>query len=230
MQLSSESGTRTAEIISDITGWFIVIGTLNPRVLITVTIPKTNIASVSHTAGGTFTWFGDVTNIVDGDWIQTIEGDNIVFSLTVTPSVLLLFFRVIVGFPLIDWTLIINGTKIEYGEGTIEATVEVTGTRAVTGIDDTLIGDVYESPYIETAAHAGNCANAILTERGNVYEMNCEIPLHEAKSMKIGDKINVEKDGDTIFKGVIKSLSYSVNTESANSLVAIMAKGVGIGI
>lgn len=229
--LADKSGTLPIEIIYDVIVWGdIYITGLVAKTLVEVRISKTNIFSVSHTAGGTFDTLGTITNIQDSDWTQTIEDNEIVFKLTVLPVITFLFARVIVSYPKLDWTLLIEGTKINYGDGTIEQTVEVTGSRPVTGISDTLVGDVYENPFIETAAHAGNIANAILTEAGNTYRMSCELPLHKAKTMKIGDKINVERSGTAIFKGIIKMLDYNINTESAESPVGIEARGVGVGI
>ena len=230
--LASESGSVTTDLLYDVAGYVdLTIPALQPRLIAEVRITKANINSIGHTAGGTFIHlFGSATNIQDSDWIQSEEGNEIVFRLQARPDIDVFTVRTIVSYPGASWTLTITGTKIEYGEGTIEQTVEVTSTRTVTGLSETLAGDVYENPYIETATHAANCANAILCEHGNVYEMACEVPLHEAAAFQIGDKINVERSSSVIFKGVIKSLDYSINTESANSPVAITAKGVGFTI
>ncbi len=230
--LASESGSLTTELLYDVVGYTdLVIPALQPKVIAEVRITKANINSISHTAGGTFIHlFGSATSIQDSDWVQTEEGNEIVFRLTVQPKVDVFTLRTIVSYSGADWTLTLTGTKIEYGEGTIEQTVEVTSTRALTGVSDTLKGDVYENPYIETAAHAGNCANAILTEFGNVYEMSCEVPLHEAATYQIGDKINVERSSSVIFKGIIKSLNYRINTDNGRSPVGLTAKGVGFNI
>ncbi|GJQ59793.1 MAG: hypothetical protein D8M57_13265 [Candidatus Scalindua sp. AMX11] len=230
--LASESGSLTTEMLYDVAGWGeVVVPALQPKVIAEVRITKANINSISHTAGGTFIHlFGSATSIQDSDWVQTEEGNEIVFKLTVQPKVDNFTLRTIVSYSGADWTLTLTGTKIEYGKGTIEQTVEVTSTRAVTGVSDTLKGDVYENPYIETAAHAGNCANAILTEFGNVYDMSCEVPLHEAAAYQIGDKINVERSSSVIFKGIIKTLNYSINTKNGRSPVGLTAKGVGFNI
>lgn len=230
--LASESGLATTEVIFDLSGYTsVTLPSIQPKVLAEVRITKANINSISHSAGGTFIHlFGSATNIQDSNWTQTEEDNQIVFRLRAYPETNYFTLRTIVSYPGASWTLTLTGTKIEYGEGTIEQTVEVTSTRTVTGLSETLAGDVYENPYIETADHAANCANAILCEHGNVYEMACEVPLHEAAAFQIGDKINVERSSSVIFKGVIKSLDYSINTESANSPVAITAKGVGFTI
>lgn len=230
-EIASRSGSVAAEIIFDAISWsFVLPEWIVPKIIVEVKVPKTNIFGVTHVAGGTLSAFGVTENIQNSQWTQTIEANDIVYRLSIMPFVNILFARIIVAYPKADWTLVVNGTKIKYGEGVIEATVEVTGARAVTGISDTLSGDMYEHPYVETAAHAGNIANAILTELGNVYSMSCEIPIHTAGAMEIGDKINVKRGVDTIFKGIIKTLDYSLNTETAESPVGIEAKGVGFGI
>jgi len=230
--LASESGSATTEVIFDLSGYTsVTLPSIQPKVLAEVRITKANINSISHAAGGTFLHlFGSATNIQDSNWTQTEEDNQIVFRLRAYPESSYFTVRTVVSYPGANWTLTLTGTKIEYGEGTIEQTVEVTSTRNVTGLSETLAGDVYENPYIETADHAANCANAILCEHGNVYEMACEVPLHEASAYQIGDKINVERSSSVIFRGVIKSLDYSINTDSANSPVAITAKGVGFNI
>lgn len=230
--LASESGSVTTEMLYEIQGYAnVVIPALQNKVIAEVRIIKSNINSISHSAGGTFIHlFGSATSIQDSDWIQYEEGNEIVFRLTVRPEMDAFTVRTIVSYPGANWTLTLTGTKIEYGEGTIEQTVEVTGTRAVTGVSDTLKGDVYENPYIETAAHAEACANAILTEYGNCYDVSCDVPLHEAAAYQIGDKINIERSSSVIFKGVIKTLNYSIDTEEAASVVGVSARGVGFNI
>ncbi len=230
--IANESGSVSTELLYDISGYVNVeVPALVEKVIAEVRVTKANINSIGHTAGGTFLHlFGSATNIQDSDWIQTEEGNEIVFRLTVSPDWDIFTIRNLISYPGADWSLTITGTKIEYGEGTIEQTVEVTSTRAVTGVTDTLKGDVYENPYLETAAHAGNCANAILTEFGNVYEMSCEVPLHEAAAYQIGDKINVERSSSIIFKGIIKSLNYGINTKNGRSPVGLTARGVGFNI
>ncbi len=228
--LKDAAGIVNLEVILDIITWSIVIGELVPKSIVEVRLSKNNIFSLSHSAGGQFAAFGDVWDIQDSDWIQTIEENEAVYRLTVLPVVTIVFARIIISYPYADWTLQINGQKIEYGEGTIEQTVEVTGTRPVTGISATLKGDVYEHPWIETAPHAGNLANAILTEAGNFYNLSCERPLHMVSAMQIGDKVNIKRGTDTIFKGLSKTLAYSLDTETAEAPVGIEARGIGFGI
>ena len=230
--LADESGSVTTELLYDLLGYAdLTLPALQPKVLAEIRITKANINSITHAAGGTFiNLFGAATSIQDSNWTQTEEGNEIVFRLRVLPKIDVFTVRTIVSYPGADWSLTLTGSKIEYGEGAIEQTVEVTSTRTVTGLSETLAGDVYENPYIETADHAEKCANAILCEHGNVYEMACEVPLHEAAAYQIGDKISVERASSVIFRGVIKSLDYSINTDSGNSPVAITAKGVGFTI
>lgn len=236
--LKEAEGTELVNVIFNVSlMWGSVIFTIVPSIVAELKIPKTNIFSVSHVAGGTFIPLGatEPFNIKDTDWTQTIKDNEIIYTLTTMPLIIVVFqgalgFRAWLYTPAANWTLQINGQKIEYGEGTIEQTVEVTGTRPVTGIPATLKGDVYEHPWIETAAHAGNLANAILTEAGNFYDISCERPLHMVKTMQIGDKVNLKRGADTIFKGLIKTLNYNINTETAEAPVGIEARGVGIGI
>lgn len=229
-ELADKSGTVYIEVLMDVITWGTVTWAMVPKTLAEVRIRKANINSVSFVAGGTFFVSGPAINIQDSDWTQTIEDNDIVFRLKVMPKILFLFFRVIVYYPGADWTLTVNGTKINYGEGTIEQTVEVTASRPVTGITSGLKGDVHEHPWAETAGHCGKCANAILTERGNIYNASCEMPLHKAPAMQLGDKINIKRSGSVVFKGIIKTLSYNINTETAEAPVGIEAKGVGVGI
>ena len=57
-----------------------------------------------------------------------------------------------------------------------------------------------------------------------------EVPLHMAAAYEIGDKINVERNSSVIFKGIIKTLDYQIDTNNASSPVGITAKGVGFNI
>lgn len=230
--IADQSGSVTTEMLYDISGYVnVVIPALQPKTIAEVRVSKTNINSISHTAGGTFVHlFRSATNISDSDWIQTEEGNEIVFSLKVQPKLDQFTLRNIVSYSGADWTLLITGTTMDYGEGTIEQVVEVTSTRTITGVSETLAGDVYENPYIETAAHAGDCANAILTERGNIYNMTCEVPLHEAAAYQIGDKVNIEISSSIIFQGILKKLNYNLDTNNAASTVGVSARGVGFNI
>ena len=215
------------EVITD------MLAALDRKAIVVARIPRQNVNTVTFTAGGTTITTSPAyqVTIQDSDWEQTIDGDNIVFTLWMFPLIEYGYGNsTYLTYPGANWTLTINGTKVKYGEGTVEETVEVTGSRPVTGISDTLPGDVHEHPWAETAAHCGKCANSILTERGNIYNASCEVPLHLAKTMQIGDKINIERSSTAIFKGIIKTLNYSLNTETAESPVGIEAKGVGVGI
>lgn len=210
-----------------------MLAELDSKVMVVVRIPRQDVNTITFIAGGTTVTAipNNQVTIQDSDWVQTIDGEDIVFSLWMSPIIEPGGgFATYLTYPGADWTLTVNGTKIKYGDGTVEETVEVTGSRPVTGISDTLAGDVHEHPWAETAAHCGKCANSILTERGNIYNASCEVPLHLAKTMQIGDKINIERSSSAIFKGLIKTLSYNINTETAESPVGIEAKGVGIGI
>lgn len=204
---------------------------IEPKVLGEVRVSKDNIFDISITASGTFTYPSGSFAIQNSDWEQTTEDNQIVYKLKRNVFLLKQGAATNVYFPKADWGLTVQIRKINYGDGTIEETVEVTGSRPVSGLTQTLAGDVYENPYLETTAMAGNLANAILTEAGNVYDMSCEAPLHEAFNFEIGDKLNIRRaSGETIFKGIIKRLQYSLNLETAEAPVSIAAKGIGFGI
>jgi hypothetical protein len=209
-----------------------LMASMQAKKIVEVRISKSNMFSVSHVAGGTTIsrFAGNEVSIQDSDWIQTVDDENIIYSLWVNPLIEAVTAQAFISYPGANWSLVINGTTIDYGEGTIEETVEVTGTRDVTGINGDLIGDVYENAYIETATHAGNIVNAILTDRGNFYKASFLMPLHESATMEIGDKLNIEKTSITRFKGIIKELNYSLNTETAEATTGVTVKGVGIGI
>lgn len=239
-ELADKDGTAAREMVlqqfvftqEDVDNLLEMVANMSSKVIVEVRIRKANIFSLSHTAGGTTipVFTPNIVDIQDSDWVQTIDGEDVLYSLVMNPLIEFITAQAYISYPGANWELTVNGTRIEYGEGTIEETVEVTGTRDVTGITGPLVGDVYENPYIETAAHAGNIVNAMLTEFGNIYEASCQVPIHKGAAMNIGDKINIQESSSTIFKGLIKELNYNLNTDTANSPVGIRASGVGIGI
>ncbi len=222
-----------------------------PAVLATHRIRKRGIHSLSFSTSGTFSLFFGYNNfsesIQPGDWSWRTEGDDFVFELkhrVVTAggaggssgpfgaggANFLGSSSTLIAFPAIDYTLTVNGTRIKYGEGITEDLKIVKGTRPVTGLSETLKGDVYENPFIETARHAGNIANAILNEAGNVYSAKFEIPIFKGKDANIGDNLKINRDGEAIFTGIIKTLGYSINTANGENVLVVNSKGVGIGI
>ncbi len=239
-EIANKSGLVTRDIVhvqftftqEDVDYMLSLMTGLSIKKIAEVVVPKANIFSVSHVAGGTTIPVlpANVVSIQNSDWVQTINDDSIVYSLWVQPLLEFIGIQAYISYPGADWTLQVNGTSINYGEGTIEETVEVTGTRPVIGIAGDLVGDVYENSHIETDTHAGNIVNAILTDRGNFYKARFDMPLHESVGMEIGDKLNIEKVSVARFKGIIKELDYSLDTETAQATASVVANGVGIGI
>ncbi len=214
-----------------------------PQVLVSQRISKKGIASISFVATGTFYLNGGLSrfeaSVLASDWSYRTDGDDFVFELKHVPvtahstgsGVYAGSGTFVIAYPAIeDWTLEVYGTKIEYGGGTTEDIKVVTAQRPITGITDTLAGDVYENAYIETAAHCVNIANAILLEHGNPYTASFEMPLFEGKDAQIGDRMDIERGGDVIFSGIIKTLTYNVDTNSGINSLLVGAKGVGRGI
>lgn len=200
--------------------------------IVTITISKTNINSVSIVAGGDFRHRDFTTTaIVEGDWTITTDSQNIIIKLTVSPAVQEVgFTQEVLFYAGADWTLQVSIQKINYEDGDTEESISATVTREVAGIPDVLAGDIYEQPIAETEAHCGNVATAILTERGNIYTATGTLPLFKAAALKLGDKVNIEKSSSTIFKGLIKKLDYNIDLNTANAPVHIEARGVGFGI
>ncbi len=239
--LLEESDTSPFDLIFNFDANLSSISTeffVTKSVVAEIKIPRSNIFSISHTASGQFTPMGADApfNIVDSDWTQTIKDNQIIYKLETWPLLIVVWqgtlgFRIWLYTPAANWTLTVNGQKIEYGE-TVEQTVSVTATRPVTGITTALVGDVEEHPWMETGSpgHGANLGNAILLTAGNFYSASCERPLHMVPTMKIGDKVNIKRGSDTIFKGLCKRLAYSLDLETAAAPVAIDMEGLGFGI
>jgi hypothetical protein len=205
-------------------------------------LSKQNISSISFQASGEFSFFTGFEllkwPITASDWSYFIDGEDFVIQLKhkivksggTFSGVFVGSGSIFIALPAIDYVLTVNGTKIEYGGGATEDIKVVTAQRPITGITETLAGDVYENAYIETSTHCVNIANAILLERGNPYTATFEMPLFEGKNAQIGDKLDIKRDGNIIFSGIIKMLSYSINTLTAANSIVVSAKGVGRGI
>jgi hypothetical protein len=69
-----------------------------------------------------------------------------------------------------------------------------------------------------------------LLEHGNPYTTQFEIPVFEGREMNIGNRIDIEKDSNARFKGIIKTLAYSIDLRSGRNSILVAAKGVGFGI
>jgi hypothetical protein len=171
-----------------------------------------------------------IRNIVSADWVQSFDEGDIIYELKIDPLLELSGAVYRVFYPGAIWGLTVSGAKIAYGEGTIEDIVEVTATRSINGVSETLRGDTYENPYIETAAQAGALGNAILNTRGNFYDMSCQIPLHESLNFEIGNRLQVEQNKSKQFIGNIKQLNYTMNYNSGQSFVGVSAQGIGNNI
>ncbi len=218
---------------------------LTPSVLIEHRLNKQGINSLSFTSTGEFflLWGGinDFHEEITGaSWNYFVDGEDFVIQLKhvvavaggVPPDAPPFFSGLsrVHAFPAITYSLTVNGTTIEYGGGTIEDIKAVTAQRPVVGITETLKGDVYENAYIETATHCEKICTAILMENGNPYTATFEMPLFEGRNANIGDRLEIKRSGNVIFIGMIKTLSYSVDTTSGKNTLSVRAKGVGVGI
>jgi hypothetical protein len=213
------------------------------RPLVEKRINRKNINSLSFESSGRFYLNAGVNpfseQITANSWNYFVDGDDFVIQLKHAPVAVggLLSTGAIVGsstttiaFPAIDYSLTVKGTRINYGGGSIEDVKVVTAQRPITGIVATLAGDVYESAYAETEAHLVNICNAILLESGNPYTISFEIPLFEGKEANIGDKIEIKRNSNIIFVGIIKLLQYSIDTNTGINTLFITCKGIGRGI
>ncbi len=213
---------------------------MTPGVLVEKRINKANINSLSFISSGNFTlrFIGGESfseEITGSSWNFFTDGDDFVIQLkhrvvTVTAGVGTTTSFTMHAFPKVEYSLTVNGTKISYGEGAIEDVKVVTAQRPVTGISETLKGDVYENAYIETNQHCANICDAILLEEGNPYTCQFEIPVYVGKDMNIGDRIDIKKDVNVLFSGLIKTLKYTVNLTNGENSIFAVAKGVGFGI
>ncbi len=197
-------------------------------------INKRNLNSISFSSSGRFHAFGvnDTyeKTITGASWNSFIDGDYFVVQLKHIMIVLgHLNVRMYV-YPAVEYELTVLGSKINYGDGTIEDVKIVTAQRPIGGITQTLKGDVYENPYIETDQHCANICDAILLEHGNPYTTQFELPVYVGRSLNIGDRLDIERDSETRFSGIVKRLSYSINLQTGKNLILVVAKGVGFGI
>lgn len=202
-------------------------------------INKRNISSISFSSTGTFSvqfFFNSFSESITGaSWNFFIDDDDFVIQLkhkivTVTIGAGTRTAFTLITYPAIDYELTVFGTKINYGGGTPEDVRVVTAQRPINGITDTLKGDVYENPYIETEAHCVNICNAVLLERGNPYTVQFEIPIFVGKNTDTGDRIDIKSNGNIIFSGIIKRLNYSINLEQGQNRILVSARGIGRGM
>jgi len=198
-------------------------------------INKQGLNSISFASTGTFeahiypdTHFEE--EITGASWSSFTDGDDLVIQLKHNIITLQGAGVQLWTIPAFTYTLTVTGSKINYGDGTIEDIKSVTAQRPIAGITETLAGDVYENPYAESAQHCANINDAILLEHGNTYTCQFEIPLFEGRALNIGDRINIEKDSLIRFVGIIKKLSYTINLTDGQNAIVVSAKGVGQGI
>jgi hypothetical protein len=205
-----------------------------PTVLVEHRVNKAGVNSISFSGSGRFfAVFGFDSfeeQITGGSWNSFVDGDDFVVQLRHTIVVLTSGNSRMWTFPAVEYSLTVNGSRIRYGDGTIEDVKIVTAQRPIGGISETLKGDVYENPYIETDQHCANICDAILLEHGNPYSASFEIPVYEGRTLNIGDRLNITKNSSERFRGLIKTLFYSINLATGQNSIRVVAKGVGIGI
>lgn len=234
-QFSGSQGTTDPRSVQTGVIWWNNFDLSTPTVLVEHRVPKSGLNSISFSASGRFhaalipfEYFEEP--ITGSSWNSFIDGDDFVIQLKHTIVVLNGGGIRMWTFPAVEYSLTVNGSKINYGDGTIEDVQIVTAQRPIVGITETLKGDVYENPYIETAQHCANICDAILLEHGNPYTASFQIPVFVGKSLNIGDRLNIKKQGLERFYGLIKTLSYSINLATGQNAIHVGAKGVGIGI
>ena len=209
-----------------------LLASLQKKVIAVARFPVSRLFTESIMPSGTLrSVFSSATrSIVASDWVRSLNSDGeVVYELSVMPELLWLTVRAIISYPGAEWGLKLNGQSIEYGN-VPEDVVSATGTREIIGIDEALIGDVYENARIETPLHCGSCANAILVEHGNISTASLSLPLHARINSNIGDKINIQKNSIVQFLGNIKEIDYILNTETAEGTMNIVAKGTGTNV
>lgn len=213
---------------------FAAVDRTTPQVLVEKRIPKQNIASLSFSSSGRFflqfNFESFEESITGASWNSFIDGDDFVIQLKHRIEVVGILNHQMTAFPAFEYSLTISGTNINYGGGAIEDVKVVTAQRPVAGISETLKGDVYENAYIETDQHCANICDAILLEDGNPYTCRFEIPVFVGKDMNIGDRIDIKKDVNVLFSGIIKTLNYTINLTNGENSIFAVAKGVGFGI
>jgi len=198
-------------------------------------IRKQGLNSISFTSTGSFDTalvpFDTYTKTITGaDWSFSTDGDDYVIQLKHNIVMLEGGGVQYWAIPSFNYTLTVLGTKIKYGTGTTEAVKVVTAQRPVNGITATMAGDVYENPYIETDTHCRNICDAVLLEHGNPYTAQFEIPVFEGRTAQIGDRIDIERDSNIIFSGIIKRLQYYLNLADGENRIVVNTRGVGRGI
>jgi hypothetical protein len=234
-EFSGSQGTTDPRRVQTDVVWWANFDLTTPTVLAEHRINKAGLNSISFSSSGTFSAalipFETFEETITGaSWNSFTDGDDFVIQLKHTIVTLGGGGVQMWAFPAFDYTLTVSGSKINYGDGTIEDVQIVTAQRPIAGITETLKGDVYENAYIETDQHCANICDAILLEHGNPYTAQFDIPVFEGKSLNIGDRVTIQKNSNDRFYGLIKTLSYSINLATGQNAIRVGAKGVGIGI
>jgi len=206
-----------------------------PAVLVEHRISKQGLNSISLSSSGTFTLFvlpfETFTEAITGSsWEYFTDGDDFVIQLKHKVESVGGGGVSLIAFPAIEYSLTVNGAKIQYGGGSPEDVRVVTSQRPISGITETLKGDVYENPYIETDQHCTNINNAVLLEHGNPYTAQFEIPVFTGKTAQIGSRVDIQRNSSTIFSGIIKRLNYSMDLKNGINKITVGARGIGKGI
>jgi hypothetical protein len=234
-EFSGSQGTTDPRRIQTDVVWWANFDISTPTVLVEHRINKVGLNSISFSSTGNFHAalipFETFDEAITGaSWNSFTDGDDFVIQLKHNIVVLGGGGITMWTFPAVEYELTVLGSKINYGDGAIEDVKIVTAQRPIGGITETLKGDVYENPYIETAQHCANICDAILLEHGNPYTTQFEIPVFVGKAYEIGDRINIERDSNIRFSGIIKKLIYSINLATGKNAILVAAKGVGFGI
>ena len=205
-----------------------------PAVLATHRISKQGLNSISLSSSGRFHLFHTFEQfeetIDSNSWNMFVDGDDYVLQLSHTVVVIGGGGVLLYAYPAFEYTLTVNGSKISYGGGSPEDVRVVTSQRPITGITETLKGDVYENPYIETDTHCVNINNAVLLEYGNPYTAQFEIPVFVGRNAQIGNRVDIQRSNSTIFSGIIKTLNYQMDLADGNNKIVVGAKGIGKGM
>lgn len=233
-EFTADSPSTNPFNVQNLVTWVWNMDLSTPTVLAEHRIAKQGLHSISVVSSGRFhlTFLPEEfeESISGSSWNVFVDGDDFVLQLSHNIVVLGLLNVRLYAYPAFEYSLTVNGSKIEYGGGNPEDVRVVTSQRPIGGVTDTLKGDVYENPYIETDTHCANINNAVLLEHGNPYTAQFEIPIFEGKTAQIGNRVDIKRDAGTIFSGIIKRLSYQMNNEDGANKITVTAKGIGKGI